>query len=149
VLGICGGLQMLGERIRDDAGVDGSADGLGLLALETAFAAVKRTELTVTRFASLPQPWAALSGEPLTGYQIRHGETRPRQSVDEALPGGLGFVAGAVLGIYVHGLFESPATVQALLGAMPARSLDQAFDELADALEEHVDVDALLEATAR
>jgi adenosylcobyric acid synthase len=149
VLGICGGLQMLGERIRDDAGVDGSADGLGLLALETAFAAAKRTELTVTRFASLPHPWAALSGAPVSGYQIRHGETRPRQPIDEALPDGLGFIAGPVLGIYVHGLFESPATVKALLGATPARSLERAFDELADALEEHVDIDALLGAAAR
>jgi cobyric acid synthase len=49
-----------------------------------------------------------------------------------------------VLGIYVHGLFEQPELVAALLGHTPWRSADRVFDELADAVEEHLDVDALL-----
>src|SRR5437867_2231157 len=42
VLGVCGGLQMLGERVDDEAGVDGSASGLGLLPLRTVYAAAKQ-----------------------------------------------------------------------------------------------------------
>jgi adenosylcobyric acid synthase len=48
VLGICGGLQMLGEALVDPHGIDGNAPGLGLLPLVTVFArdkAVARTEL--------------------------------------------------------------------------------------------------------
>jgi adenosylcobyric acid synthase len=144
LLGICGGLQMLGQRVRDEAGVDGSAAGLGLLALDTSFEAAKRTERTATRFLQLPEPWTALSGRPLAGYQIRHGRTEATAALAEALPDGLGFVDGPALGICVHGLFESPELVRALLGRAPRRSLDQAFDELADAVEEHLDLDAVL-----
>ncbi len=46
VLGICGGLQMLGMSVRDEAGVDGTAEGLGLLGIETTFLLDKRTERT-------------------------------------------------------------------------------------------------------
>lgn len=144
VLGICGGMQMLGERVEDEAGVDGSAEGLALLPLRTAFAASKQTEKTSTRFRPLAEPWAAVGGKTLTGYQIRHGQTRTTAPVAEALPEGLGFVEGPVLGIYVHGLFEQPELLRALFGESPRRSLDEAFDELADAVEEHLDVPALL-----
>jgi adenosylcobyric acid synthase len=37
VLGICGGLQMLGQALIDPLGVDGNAPGLGLLPLVTVF----------------------------------------------------------------------------------------------------------------
>jgi adenosylcobyric acid synthase len=143
VLGICGGLQMLGHRIEDEAGVDGTGDGLGLLPLRTSYGTSKQTRRTTARFLSLPEPWAALAGKSLTGYQIRHGQTTITGPVAEALPGGLGFVDGPVLGIYLHGLFEQPNLLSALFGAAPARSLEQAFDELADAVEQHLNLDPL------
>ena len=146
VLGICGGMQMLGERIDDPAGVDGRGEGLALLPLTTVFAAAKQTDRTSTRFQPLLPPWAELGETPFSGYQIRHGRTTTTAAVDEALPDGLGFVAGPVLGIYVHGLFEQPGVLEALFGVLPRRSLDQAFDQLADAIEEHLDVPALLRA---
>jgi adenosylcobyric acid synthase len=144
VLGICGGMQMLGERVEDPAGVDGTADGLGLLPLRTTFLASKQTEQTSTRFHPLPEPWAALGGKTFSGYEIRHGQTETTDAVTEALPQGRGFVHGPVLGVYLHGLFEQPDLVHAFFGDTPARSLEQAFDELADAVEARIDVDALL-----
>jgi adenosylcobyric acid synthase len=148
VLGICGGLQMLGERVHDEAGVDGSAPGLGLLPLVTYFAAAKQAEQTTARFRPLPTPWTALGGKTFTGYQIRHGRTEPAGAVSEALPAGLGFTNGPVLGIYLHGLFEQPHLVAALLGEQPARSPEQVFDELADAAEAHLDLAALFQKAA-
>jgi adenosylcobyric acid synthase len=129
VLGICGGMQMLGGRIDDPAGVDGSGDGLGLLPLDTVFRAAKLTRGRRVRLPSFDEPWRALSGLEFDGYEIRHGDS-----------GGEVFVAGAVLGLAAHGVFETPATAAALLGAAPSISLDAIFDELADAVERHLDM---------
>ena len=144
VLGICGGLQLLGRSLVDEAGVDGTADGLGLLAVTTRFGAEKTARATRTRFGALPEPWSALAGGELRGYEIRHGTTIADGPVLEALPGGLGYASGRVLGIAMHGLFEQPELVRALLGAAPERSLEQVFDGLADAVEECLDLDAVL-----
>lgn len=144
VLGICGGLQLLGEAIEDPAGVDGEGRGLGLLPLTTVFSGEKRTRRTRSRFAELDSPWSELSGRDVAGYEIRHGTTSATGAVAAALPDGLGFAAGPVLGIYLHGLFEHPELVAALLGASPERSLDAELDRLADGVELHLDVDELL-----
>lgn len=145
VLGICGGMQMLGERICDEGEVDGSAEGLGLLPIRTSFARSKRTQRSSARFRQLPAPWSALSGKVLAGYQIRHGASMPTAPLAEAMPSGLAFVKGPALGIYLHGLFEQPEIVAALFGERPARSLQATFEALADAVEEHIDVKTLLE----
>jgi adenosylcobyric acid synthase len=140
VLGVCGGLQLLGEEIRDDAGVDGSGHGLGLLPVATTFAARKSTRRTAAQFADdLPAPWHRLRGLEVSGYEIRHGTTSSTGSVVEALPGGLGYAHGSVLGLYLHGLLEQPAVVAALVGAAPERTLDAVFDELADAVDSALD----------
>jgi adenosylcobyric acid synthase len=144
LLGICGGLQMLGRRLEDPYGVDGSADALGLLPLVTRFERDKTTRETTARFGALTYPWAGLSGKAVRGYEIRHGETTAEDDVVEAVGGGLGFAAGRVLGISFHGLFEDADAVQSLLGAMPETSLEHAFELLADAVEEHLDLDAVL-----
>jgi adenosylcobyric acid synthase len=143
VLGICGGLQMLGEALVDRAGVDGSAPGLGLLPLRTEFGAAKRTRRSESRFGDLDPPWHVLSGLPIAGYEIRQGATVATGAVAEALPEGLGFVAGSVLGVYLHGLLEDPDVVSRLLGVPSLRSHDEVLDELADAVEPHLDLDRL------
>jgi adenosylcobyric acid synthase len=142
VLGVCGGLQMLGVSIDDPHGVDGDGDGdgLALLPLATSFARDKTTRRTETRFAELAPPWQALSRLSVSGYEIRHGQTIATGAIDVALPDGLGFVSGPVLGLYVHGLLEDPAVVAAVVGEAPPRTLDDAFDELADAVDAHLDL---------
>ena len=143
VLGICGGLQMLGVELRDPAGVDGDAVGLGLLPVCTTFGREKRTETVELEFGPLPEPWNTLTGARVCGYEIRHGETAAIAAVEEPLPGGRGFVAGSVLGISLHGLFADAETVSALLGARPGRLLEAVFDELAELVEERLDMDEL------
>jgi adenosylcobyric acid synthase len=143
LLAICGGLQLAGEHFDDPAGVDGSGAGLGLLPLRTTFSAEKVVGRRRGAFAELPEPWSELSGVELEGYEIRHGASEAVSPLREAVPGGLGWVAGPVLAVYLHGLFEHQAAVRALLGAAPAQSLDQTFDELADAVDAHLDMDSV------
>jgi adenosylcobyric acid synthase len=147
VLGICGGLQLLGQTLEDPEGVDGDGRGLGLLPLATIFSREKRTRTTSSRFAELSPPWRGLSGRSVSGYEIRHGRTEASDNAVAALPDGLGFAAGPVLGIYLHGLFEQPELVSILLGAAPEHSLDAELDSLADEVGRHLDVDALLALT--
>jgi len=133
VVGICGGLQMLGGELRDDAGVDGDARGLGLLPVDTVFRREKRVGPARVRFGELDAPWRALAGLAFDGYEIRHGETS----------GGDVVASGRVLGVAVHGMFESADVVRALFGAAPS-GLDAVFDELADAVEPHLDLERVL-----
>jgi adenosylcobyric acid synthase len=130
VLGICGGLQMLGDALHDDAGVDGSAPGLGLLPVTTRFQQPKLTRHVTVSFGELSEPWSALSGVGFEGYEIRHGRVEPELDV---------VARGSVLGLAAHGVFESDRVLAALFGRAPQRSLDAVFDELADSIEKHLD----------
>ncbi|WP_448255225.1 cobyric acid synthase [Ottowia oryzae] len=148
VLGICGGLQMLGEALIDMDGVESagkpaSGPGLGLLPLVTAFAPQKTVRRSSARFGHDVQgAWARLAGVVFTGYEIHSGQTAPHPAMAaqgdvarEVVPQ-LAWQnpAGNVLGCYVHGLFEDAGVLHALFGAA-APSLDDVFDGLAGALE--------------
>ncbi len=150
VLGICGGFQMLGRTVADHVGVEGRSDteveGLGLLDVHTEFAAEKVLRL----------PSGAALGVPASGYEIHHG----RVSVGS----GEEFLGGAradrVFGTMWHGSLEGDAFRAAWLGEVAtlagvaelqvgttgfADRREAQIDRLADAVEEHLDVDALLE----
>ena len=168
MLGVCGGLQMLGEALVDPHGIDGNAPGLGLLPLVTVFDADKTVRHTQARFdvgmtvpepdpaldmvhaeALISHPWAALAGVQVAGYEIHHGQTQQHAAMAragdmarEVLPGGLAWQNrnGNVLGLYLHGLFEDPAALQALFSVHltgPVPTLDAVFDGLADFIEQH------------
>jgi adenosylcobyric acid synthase len=140
VLGICGGLQMLGEALVDPDDFAGNAPGLGLLPLVTQFARDKTVRRTTVAFAPLAGPWAALSGVALHGYEIHTGHTLQHAGMAPAriaLPGSLGWqnAQGNVLGVYLHGMFEDPAVLRALFDAS-ATTLETVFDRLADVADQ-------------
>ncbi len=150
VLGICGGLQMLGEALVDPHGIDGNAPGLGLLPLVTVFDRDKTVRRTQARFGELTGPWAALSGIAANGYEIHHGQTSQHagmQVADAVLAGNLGWQSGNVLGVYLHGLFEDAAVLKALFGAR-AKTLDSVFDGLADFIDTHFEAGVLASLTS-
>jgi adenosylcobyric acid synthase len=141
VLGVCGGLQMLGEALVDPHGIDGNGPGLGLLPLVTAFDKDKTVRRTHTRFGELVGRWAALSDVPVQGYEIHHGQTAQHPAMATAravMPDRLAWQnpQGNVLGVYLHGLFEDPAVMAALFGA-GVPSLDSVCDGLADFIDTH------------
>ena len=151
VLGICGGLQMLGEALIDPHGIDGNGPGLGLLPVVTLFETDKTVQHRQARFASVGGPWAALSGVDVQGYEIHHGQTAPHSAMAAAgdvahavLPGGLAWQNGSgnVLGVYLHGLFEDPAVLHALFGASTP-TLESVFEGLADYIGRHFEAGVL------
>jgi len=139
VLGVCGGLQILGRRLRDPAGVEGEARGLGLLEVETTLDPNKTVRRTSARFAALPGFWKPLSGLRVDGYEIHHGRSRAGGAALAVMPNGLAYSQGNVLGVYLHGLFEQPELQRALFGRA-ATGLEAEFDRLTDALDEHLDM---------
>ncbi|MDW5444801.1 cobyric acid synthase [Polaromonas sp. SM01] len=145
VLGICGGLQMLGEALIDPHGIDGNGPGLGLLPVVTLFEADKTVQRRQASFSAVSGAWAALSGVVVQGYEIHHGQTAPHSAMAAAgdiahpvMPGGLAWQNGSgnVLGVYLHGLFEDPAVLQALFGASTP-TLESVFEGLADYIGQH------------
>ncbi|HEY0823656.1 MAG TPA: cobyric acid synthase [Ramlibacter sp.] len=147
VLGICGGLQMLGEALVDPGDIAGNMPGLGLLPLVTRFEPAKTVRRTTLAFADLAGAWADLSRLEVQGYEIHQGQTAQHAGMAAgrlALPGGLGWQneAGNVLGIYLHGLFEQPAVLESLFGA-GVPTLGDVFDGLADTIERAFDTGVL------
>ena len=154
VLGICGGLQMLGEALIDTEGVEpmgqGNSPGLGLLPLVTSFEREKTVRRTEATFGPLEGPWQALSGVEVAGYEIHQGQTAQHPAmaaggdVAREVLAGLGWqnAAGNVLGVYLHGLFEDPRALQALFGATTP-TLETVFEGLAHYIEQHFEPGAL------
>jgi adenosylcobyric acid synthase len=141
VLGICGGYQLLGGAIEDPFGVEGggSQTGLGLLPVATEF--------RVAKILARPAP---------TAYEIHHGDVRVVGEAGE-FPGGCR--SGVVWGTIWHGLMDDDGARHAFLGEVAAMAgkaapdgtvsfaalREDRLDRLADAIDEHLDTDALLE----
>lgn len=154
-LGICGGYQLLGERIVD--GVEsrrGVVDGLGLLPVHTTFGADKLLRARTGRCTWL--------GTAAGGYEIRHGRVQRRGGEemlvdDDGEPDGCR--VGAVAGISWHGALEHDDFRRALLRAVArergrrfvpgtgsfAAAREARLDVLGDLVADHLDT-ARLEA---
>jgi adenosylcobyric acid synthase len=157
LLGLCGGYQMLGARIRDAHGIEGpprEVPGLGLLQVETELSRDK----TLIEVAGIDLG----TGAPVRGYEMHVGRTegpglaRPMLRLGMREDGAVS-ANGRVLGCYLHGLFASDAYRRALLARLrPGRTCDLAYeaetertlDALADHLEVHLDLERLLRAAA-
>ena len=174
IMGMCGGFQMLGNTITDPQHVEtgGSANGLGLLEVETELLAHKTT--TRVRAHSLPD---FLGHESLVkGYEIHMGVTncskttspcfrilpdqaQPKLGPDDAKKEGAISADGLVWGTYIHGVFDQPAFRRAWLNRVRVRKnlhplgtdtsrkvsarLAHALDRWADHLGTHLDMSTI------
>jgi len=158
VVGLCGGYQMLGRRLRG-AAVEGVGDrdavpGLGLLPVETRFSPDKRVRRSTLHLTGTG-PLSGVEGR-VDGFEIHAGETRAVDDVRTPFddPGtdrtgaALGAAGESVLGTYLHGLFENERAREAFLraaGWTPDRSADRdsPYGRAADLIAENVDLAAL------
>ena len=146
VLAICGGMQMLGRRLGTRAAGERDRDGPRAAPARDDVRAIKRVGCVAGTFRRTARAVGVLSGLPARGYEIRHGPASPwtASAPAEALPDGLGFAADPVLGVYLHGLFEDPEIVRALLGVRAAASSSsRRSTSSTDAVRPHLDLDAI------
>jgi len=163
VMGICGGLQILGNTIADPEGLEGEAGtypGLGLLPLKTV---IDRYKITRQRTCTSRYPQ---EGFPITGYEIHQGvttlispEANHRPLFDDP---SLGFVRQdlTVWGTYLHGLFDNGAWRRMWLNHLRSRrglpslptgipnyqeQREAMLDTLAEKVAIHLDITFLME----
>ena len=147
LIGLCGGYQMLGQKLHDRAGIEGlpgSADGLNLIDCETTLEAEKQLHNISGRLT--------LNDAPMAGYEIHMGVTRgpaldrPAVRFDDGRSEGA--LTDDIIGTYCHGLFDRPEALAALLAWAGAKDLvavdlaarrDADLDRLADAVEQSLD----------
>jgi adenosylcobyric acid synthase len=155
VLGICGGCQMLGQRIDDPEGVESSeasVPGLGLLELDTRFVRTKTTAQVQAVPASETFLTRGLGTAPLAAYEIHMGQVLARPGLDaaftlqarngvavEAADGGVNR-AGNVVGTLLHGVLENTSvrvSLRATLWERRGRSQPLAATHVASAADEY------------
>jgi adenosylcobyric acid synthase len=155
IIGICGGYQMLGERVIDNGVEDGKEEtlpGLGLLPVTTTFDRYEKTTCQVVKKITAGGPiLEAIKGKDVRGYEIHMGKsvsTCPVFDDDGCINAG-----GNVIGTYLHGLFDNECFTAALLRFSCERkgipydiimTKSDPYDELADMLESGLDMHKVL-----
>ncbi len=151
VLGLCGGYQMLGNTVADPEGIEGAPskiEGLGLLDVDTVLTGDKRL------VAVTGQSFDQIS---FSGYEMHVGVTagpddkHPFSTIGNHTEGAMS-LNGRVFGTYIHGLFADDRQRSAWLKRLGGESsslnyeeeVDAVLDRLAERMERHLDLDALL-----
>ena len=153
-------MQLLGRELHDPQGLEGGAGsshaGLNLLPLRTVFGEAK-----ALRQCSSPALWPdAAEAALLEGFELHRGATSELEPCTAlAAEAGLGWVAGNVVGTYLHGVFESGPWRRRWLNQLRARKglpllserqphhsrqREALLDRLADAFEQHINLEPLL-----
>ena len=166
LVGICGGYQMLGQRILDPQSIESDKteeNGLAFLPVETRFEGEKATHQSQVHIEAGPGWMADLKGESLTGYEIHMGRTespqpwlriaqrngQPAKRLD-----GAASPDAKVWGCYIHGIFDNPAFrrtwLKSLFWSPPDESIDRttfdaSLNRLADELKRRLDMARLKE----
>jgi len=170
ILGICGGFQMLGRRVSDPDGVEGKpgseTEGLGLLDVVTVMLTHKETHQAEAELLPSGYLAAPKSCRTVSGYEIHMGETIlgpvalpfarivSRSGEEVEVQDGAVTKDGRVCGTYLHGIFQNPGFRAAFLNRLrrgkglperAAATADDPFDKLAAHLEQHLDMERLLD----
>ena len=131
IFGICGGYQMLGERLSDPEGVEagGEIRGMGLLPMETVFADSKTRTRVEGRFLPVEGTFGGLSGVSFEGYEIHMGVTTlsegcrsltrlESRSGDRVNCKQDGAWKDHIFGTYVHGVFDREEVARQIVIAL-------------------------------
>ena len=173
IIGVCGGYQMLGDELLDPNQIETdleSAAGFGLLATKTTLMPEKQLKRANGKLIG-----AQFENTEIHGYEIHCGITDRNPKFTKPLiefnttekntsslatdpsNSSINYDGGInqdnnVLGTYLHGLFDHPASCNTLLNWAGLKTNDavdlntvreKQLDRLADCLEQHLDADWL------
>ncbi|WP_036315923.1 cobyric acid synthase [Methylophaga thiooxydans] len=152
LLGICGGFQMLGQKIHDPLGIEsssGTTDALGFLDMETTLSADKqlRNVEGKLQFAKGHIRGYEIHAGNSTGLALNHPFCLLAHGPDGAVSDD-----NQIMGSYVHGLFEQNTTLEPLLNWAGLETTDtfnyhalreRDIERLADMIETHMDTQQL------
>lgn len=159
LIGICGGYQMLGQKIYDFNNIESNRkqiEGLGILAMVTHFK--KEKILCQVKAREIA------SGLEVSGYEIHHGRTKNlkktkplfkvierKNRVVEDFDGAVS-QDGRIIGTYIHGVFDEDGFRRDFLNRLRFKkglstlpqatsfNLDREFDKLADLVRKNIDI---------
>lgn len=159
IFGICGGYQMLGERIDDEYGVEdgGSIRGMELLPIRTAIQDEKVRKQVDGVLNPIDGMLKGLSGMKYQGYEIHMGETK--YTMDEEHEPGNIIQKDHIYGTYIHGIFDEAEIANHIIQVIAKEKgieltdycmsawefKEREYDKLADVVRAHMDMDAIYE----
>jgi adenosylcobyric acid synthase len=157
LFGICGGAQLLGERIEDPEQVESSEPvlrALGVLPHATRYERPKRTEQCSGTLQALGE------AVPVSGFVLHHGrmiDVQGAPALRLADGSAEGHARGAIVATMMHRLFDSPGARESVLRWLRARRGLGApvaqqppadpYDLLADHVQRHLDSERLRRLT--
>lgn len=123
LIGICGGYQMMCEKISDPLNIEGggTTDGLCLLNAKTVFEHNKVRTRVAGQFKGIEGYFSCLNGLDFKGYEIHMGKTSsiyPPASIlkdDNGFVKNDGIASNNILGTYIHGIFDEAVIAEALI----------------------------------
>ncbi|ASJ14035.1 cobyric acid synthase [Thermococcus radiotolerans] len=158
IVGLCGGFQMLGEKILDTVeSKRGIVKGIGLLPAKTVFERVKRTNHLRAEVL-----WEPARGMAVEGYEIRFGRSVSERpfSVIRAINSAKAFepegaVGERAFGTYLHGIFHNFAFTERFLNLLREErglepisiedwSIEEEIEGFAKVVEKNLDVERIL-----
>ena len=163
IIGICGGFQMLGEKIKDPYGIESEIKeipGLGLLELETVMEKEKNTTQYEGKLSNCTGLLEGLEGEKIKGYEIHQGVTFGNESKVNDEDRIVTVVKGEnIFATYLHGIFENEKITRNILNKVRAKKgielqmkgitfdeyREQQLDKLEKIFRENVDIDKIYE----
>ncbi len=168
IFGICGGFQMMGQKIMDPQNMESNLkeiSGLDLLDIETVMETVKTTTQYKNKIKNAQGILSGTEDIEISGYEIHQGYSYPVNEEkteikcifdDKKLKGA---VKGNIVGTYIHGIFDNSKFTSHFLNEVRKRKgLDKKeenfsfseyknkeYDKLAQVLRENVNIEKIYE----
>lgn len=162
IMGICGGYQILGQKIYDPNNVDNKSrhevDGLDVLPVDTIFKQDKKVRNIQGRIIN------TFTEQNISGYEIHLGDTLTKYSntafakLDDGTMDGCVIDNGRVTGTYLHNIFHNDKFRNEWLNMIREKSgkekqdivdtkdiKEQSYEKLAKVFEENINMDRIIE----